>query len=189
MQKLWFFLPLLFLGALTARAEEPPSQEVPVNTDAPSVDDDLSGTLVFSAGGSFLQPTGHFAVEGGVRFGNLGLLAKVEWNPWFSVQEPGVLKHGVFNAGLGADIVYFGGRVRSGVFVGSSTLLFDTPLDEKGETGFFLEANLVTLRWEIKDRVWLSLTPAMVHVSIPVTGGIPLVMLAYRHAVCLEFVY
>ena len=100
-----------------------------------------------------------------------------------------MLKRGVLNVGLGADIVYFEDRVRTGFFAGASTLLFDTPLDEMGETGFFIELNLATLRWEIKDDVWMSVTPATLHVAIPVTGGIPLVVLAYRHSVNLEFVF
>ena len=173
----------------TVAMAQPVQEESPATESIDEQEEEVAGTLIFSAGGSLLDPTVHLAVEGGLRFGNLGVLAKAEWNPWFSVQDPGKLKRGVLNVGLGADIVYFEDRVRSGFFAGASTLLFDTPLDEMGETGFFIELNLATLRWEIKDDVWMSVTPATLHVAIPVTGGIPLVVLAYRHSVNLEFVF
>ena len=62
-----------------------------------------------------------------------GLFFKADWNPWFSpqaVQDAGQ----VFEPGHRGGALYFNDRCRFTASVGSSTLLFDTALDEAWTT-------------------------------------------------------
>jgi len=164
----------------------------------------VSGALVLSLGTSSAWASSYFVsgqagasinsvsfnlgIEGGLRLEEYGILGKVDLNPWFNSQDlKGSLKPGVLNVGVGGEYRYFNERCRSAVFVGPSILLFDTALDTKGTTGFFLDIITVSLRWPLGDVVTMRFDPATVHLVVPVLSGIPLISLQYRHTVAVEW--
>jgi hypothetical protein len=147
----------------------------------------MDGTVSVNLGGSLVEPSLLAGVEGGVRWGDWGLLGKVDWNPWFNVAgADDLLVDGVLNYGIGGEVLYFNRRCRTAVFTGASTLLFETPLDEVGETGFFVDVISVSLRWPMSDSLFLRLDPGTVHLVAPVLSEIPLVVIEYRHTLSLE---
>lgn len=146
----------------------------------------VDGFVALDVGGSFYSPSLAFGLEGGVRWGRWGLIAKVEVNPWFSLQEKRSLKPGALNVGIGAEVSYFDGRVRTAVLAGTSTLLFGTALDKKGKTGLSVDIIAVTLRWPVHPNVVLRLDPCTLHVVMPVIDRIPLLLLEYRHTFSVE---
>lgn len=150
----------------------------------------VDGMVAVNAGGSLFAPTLAFGVEGGVRWGRWGLLARADWNPWFSTSDiKRSLDKGSLNLGIGGEVMYFGGRVRSAVFLGTATLLFDTGLDKKGKTGPMLDVVTVTLRWPFGDWFVLRYDPCTVHVVMPVLDRIPLILFEYRHTVSGEVTF
>ena len=121
-------------------------------------------------------------------FADGGLLAKVEWNPWITLQDlNGLWNAGVLNIGVGWEKQYFDSRCRSAIFIGSTTLLFDTALDPVGSTGVFLEVSPVSLRFPIDKALTLRVDPGNIQISAPVLSGIPLITMQYRHGVALEW--
>ena len=137
---------------------------------------------------SIIDALFNLGIEGGLRLEEYGILGKVDLNPWFNSQDlKGSLKPGVLNVGVGGEYRYFNERCRSAVFVGPSILLFDTALDTKGTTGFFLDIITVSLRWPLGDAITMRFDPATVHLVVPVLSGIPLISLQYRHTVAVEW--
>ena len=127
-------------------------------------------------------------LEGGMRYGNFGLLAKVDWNPWLNTQQlKDRVQAGVLNLGVGGEYRFFGDRCRTSLFVGTSTLLFETALDSRGTTGFFLDYTPVSVRWPLGEAMTLRADPASIHLIVPVLSGIPLISFQYRHGLAVEW--
>ena len=113
---------------------------------------------------------------------------KADWNPWFSPQAvQDALKPGILNLGIGVEHLYFNDRCRFTASLGSSTLLFDTALDEAWTTGFFIELSPVSLRWPLTEELTLQVEPTSISLAMPVLSGIPLVSFQYRHGISLEW--
>ena len=94
---------------------------------------------------------------------------------------------GAFNIGIGGEYLYFGRRMRSGINVGPSILLFDTGIDPAGTTGLFLDVRPAGLRWRLHDNVLIQFDPLTFTVVAPALSGIPLVVIEYRTALAFEF--
>ena len=142
----------------------------------------------FQSGVSLNSASAGFGIEGGVRLEDYGLLGKVDWNPWTNTQQlKDTFQAGVLNLGIGGEYRFFNERCRTALFVGTSTLLFETALDPKGTTGFFLEYVPVSLRWPLGDTTTLRVDPASIHLVVPVLAGIPLISFQYRHSVAIEW--
>jgi hypothetical protein len=85
------------------------------------------------------------------------------------------------NAGLGCELLWFGGRARTSVVLGSSMLLTDTFLLDEGEVGVFFEARPLGLRWAVSDHVYIILDPLTFALVAPEPSGDgKLVMREYR---------
>lgn len=151
---------------------------------------DASSTLFINsqAGVSLNSASMNLAVEAGLRQPSYGIFFKADWNPWFATQEfKDSLKPGVLNLGVGVEHLYFDDRCRFTFSAGTSTLLFDTALDEAATTGFFMEVVPVSLRWPLNDELTLQIEPTSISLAMPVLTGIPLVSFQYRHSVSLEW--
>ena len=133
-------------------------------------------------------PSAYLSVGYAQTVNNDRVLGKIEWNPWITFQDlNGLWNTGVLNIGLGWEKQYFQSRCRSALFIGTSTLLFDTALDPTGSTGFFLEFSLVSLRFPINKDLTLRVDTADIHIGAPVLSGIPLIVMQYRHGIALEW--
>ncbi len=78
-----------------------------------------------------------YEVKAGWRWKTLGVFFVFEQNMWVTSQFELGVTQGVANLGLGLEVNYLGGYARTSVAIGPSILLFDTAIDEAGNTGFF----------------------------------------------------
>ena len=144
--------------------------------------------IITQSGLSLNSTSANFGLEAGIRQPSYGLLFKFDWNPWFSPQAVNdAFKPGVLNLGLGIEHLYFDNRCRLTISAGTSTLLFDTALDDAWTTGFFIETSPVSLRWELNEDFTFQIDPISISLAMPVLSGIPLVSFQYRHGVSLEW--
>jgi hypothetical protein len=153
--------------------------------------EDIRGVVALEAGLSLAEPSFVVGVEGGVRInGEWSVLLEIDANPWLTLNGPDAVTAGVLNIGVGAEHIYHGGTLRSAFFVGSSTLLFESALDQAGTTGFFIELLPVSVRIPI-DRTGFAvrIDPVSMHLIVPSTSPVlPLIRYEFRHAVSLELV-
>ena len=140
------------------------------------------------SGLSLNSASANLGLEAGLRTPNYGIFAKADWNPWFSPQAVNdALKPGILNVGVGMEYLFFNDRCRFAISLGTSTLLFDTALDDAFTTGFFIEMSPVSLRWSLTEELTLQLDPTSISLAMPVISGIPLVSFQYRHGISLEW--
>lgn len=93
----------------------------------------------------------------------------------------------LLNVGVLADYTFFEDRLQTGIILGTSTLLVDTPATNGAfSTGFFAEVQPVGVRFPLGDRWTIELEPISFIVAAPVLSAIPLVHLAYRTSLGLE---
>ena len=144
-------------------------------------------------GGSFydtrrevISPRLNAGVSGGYRFENLGLFTTVELDHnWDFTQETDTLT--LLNAGVGGELLYVLGHARTSAVVGVSVLLDDTDLDEAGTVGWFVDMRPVSIRWAIGEKAAFELTPVGIDLTVPVTDGIPLVLVSFMTRVGIEW--
>lgn len=136
---------------------------------------------------SIATATAGYGVRAGVRGARWGAFLQVEQNAWRGVEAASAWDAGTFNAALGGELRFADGRCRTALAVGTSTLLFRTPLDPAGSTGLFLDVRPVGLRWELPRGFSLQLDPLTAAIAAPVLGGIPLIQLEYRTLLSLEW--
>lgn len=137
---------------------------------------------------STLNDTVGYGGRIGYRIGDWGAYVLAEQNLWGTSENQRKLSPGVFNLGLGGEVLIFNGRVRVSGTGGISVLLFDTLLDQAGTVGMFAEVRPGGLRWPLARGTWLEFDPLTLAVAAPVLGGIPLIQLEYRTMLALEFV-
>lgn len=136
---------------------------------------------------SNLANTFGYSVKGGYHFTNWGLFFQTEQNLWIASEFSRTIKPGVLNIALGSEYIYFEGRARTSLALGSSILLFDTVLDKSGSKGIFMDLRPVGFKWNLKDFVYILFDPLSVAIVAPVLNRIPLVMVEYRTVISLEY--
>jgi hypothetical protein len=166
-------------------AEEAAGLEAQVQ--APSVASRFSlrvGTgLAVARGGGSLSFGAGFDVT--PRF-NLGIEA--EYSPWFDYLA-GKASAGTVDAYATASIRWFGAgafEVRSGLMLGTSVLLFDTPGAPAGSVGILLGANVLRVSAKVSEKVIFELSPDAV-LSVPSLRGVPLVYSQFRLSAGIRF--
>jgi hypothetical protein len=133
-----------------------------------------------------ISPRLNLGVLGGYRFESVGLLADVELDRnWDFTQETETLT--LLNAGVGVELLYVLGHARSSAIFGTSVLLNSTDLDDAGTVGWFLDVRPVSIRWAIGSKAAVELTPIGLDLTVPVTGGIPLVLVSFMTRVGFEW--
>ncbi len=124
----------------------------------------------------------------GRRWGAWGAFIQMEHNIWVLTEVGGGPFDSVVNFGLGGEVLYYKQYVRSSMALGTSTALFDTILDDFGETGFFLDIRPMGYRVPL-DNLIIELDPLSFIVMVPIIEGIPLVQLSYRSVVSVEVAF
>lgn len=127
-----------------------------------------------------------YSARGGLRWSGFGVFFLVEHNLWVATEYDGNVVQGAINLGLGGDIIYGRGLVRTSLALGPSILAWNTILDDAGSVGLFFEARPVGLRWAVHEILVFGLDPLNFAIVAPVLGGIPLVNVQYRTVVYLE---
>ncbi len=138
---------------------------------------------------SVLASTFGYAARGGYRWCGFGVFAQAEHNMWLATEQQKQVVRGAVNIGLGAELIYANGFVRTSLALGPSILAFDTVLDDAGTTGLFFDIRPVGLRWAARRYLVIGLDPLTFAIVAPVLGGIPLIYTQYRTAVYLEAVF
>lgn len=100
------------------------------------------------------------------------------------------LGHGIDAGAISASVVvsrlWVRDRIRTSLMLGPSFLLFDTGLDDAGSVGFYGEARPLGVVFNF-PRMSLSLEPFTISLVAPVLRQIPLVRVAYRSVIQMEF--
>lgn len=183
-----------------APAAEPAAAAPAVSTPAPAPAAPprlLRPRLAVEAAGSgFNSGTGAallglsvgWGVRGGVDIGDAwGLFLHVEQNMWSGTSYGQGLVPGVLNVGVGGERRFFDGFIRTAVSLGTSILLFDTPLDRAGSAGFFADIRPLGVRWKLfKGPLTIGLDPISLTFLMPVLSGFPMARIQYRSSLSLE---
>ena len=155
---------------------------------AASASADVRGVVAAEVGISLAEPTAVIGIEGGIRIDDQWtFLLEADWNPWLQVSGP-LATAGVLNLGVGVEHIYHEGTLRSALFFGSSTLLFESALDQAGTTGVFVELLPISVRLPIdRNVITMRIDPVSMHLLIPAFGVLPMVRYEFRHAISLEW--
>lgn len=195
---------LLLAGAPGAGAEAPaPNAAHAVEPSTPPSTDRWSGAhagaevhaslLTDATDKALLSGTYGWALRGGWRFprptGAWGLFLHLEQNLWLASELGTEVVEGAFQIGVGGELIYADGFVRTALAAGPSILAFDTALDPAGTMGFFLDLRPVGLRWSAGTNLVLGLDPISFAMVAPVLSGIPLVNVEYRSTFTGEWTF
>jgi hypothetical protein len=138
---------------------------------------------------SVLADTLGFGLRVGYRLDpNWAIFLHLENNRWFTSETQTMsLEPGTINFGLGGEYLFFEGRARTSVVLGSSTLLMDTFLLDEGAVGIFFEVRPIGIRWCVADNWFIVFDPLTFAIVAPepLTNG-NLVMKEYRTLVGVE---
>jgi MYXO-CTERM domain-containing protein len=135
---------------------------------------------------SILANTFGAGIRGGYAWQRWRAMLHVERNFWVSTELTDRTTGGVLNIGLGGQYVAADGFVRSSAVFGTSTLRYDTPIDEKGTTGIFFDLRPVELCWQPYDWLGITLTPLSFTYVSPVLKEPPIRLVLYRTTLGLE---
>ncbi len=135
---------------------------------------------------SMLSTTFGGALKGGWRGCGWGVFLQIEQNAWLVTELSSAVVKGALNIGVGGELVYADGFVRTSAAFGPSILMMDTILDDAGETGFYFDLRPAGLRWDVHEHVAITLDPISFAIVAPVLGGIPLVKVEYRTVLAVE---
>lgn len=124
----------------------------------------------------------------GYRWDRWGVFGQITHNLWAPNREGWTIKPGVLNVGAGAEYLLFDRRVRISAAGGTSTLMFETVLDEAGTTGFFFEIRPAGLRWEVADSLRVEWDPVIFSLSQPVTEEPTLDQAEFKSVLAVEVV-
>lgn len=117
---------------------------------------------------------------------NVGL--EVEYSPWFDYLA-GKASPGTLNAYATAALRWHASahfEVRTGIFLGLSVLLFDTPGALGGSAGIILGTNVLRATAKITERLAFEISPDAVLV-VPSLRGVPLVYPQFRLTAAIRF--
>lgn len=140
-------------------------------------------------GRSALASSYGFSTRAGWRFGWWGLVLHAERNYWVASEIEAGTHGGVFNLGLGGELLFADGRVRASYVLGASVLREATFLHDKGQIGVFSTLRPIGLRWETAPHVFLAFDPLLVAVVAPAVFEPRLFMLQYRSNIGVEYAF
>lgn len=175
--------PPVDAGPPPVNATRPVNATPPVNY----LDAELHAGIFAEAGNdNFLRALGALA-RVGRRWDTFGAFVVADFSTWRSPYvEEGEERQAALNLGVGMDLLWIDGFVRSTVAAGASVLLRGTEADEPGTTGLFLDLRPLSYRWRLADRWRLNFSPIGATILMPVLTGIPLVELQFRTALSGE---
>lgn len=153
---------------------------------------ETSGRLSLNTGLSGSMSRGAASLDLGLRVRlsqRWAVSLSLEYNPWISLTKP-YFSAGAFNIYAGADLVWvdFKGLIlRSGLQLGSSTLLQNLVAADVGSTGIFLGLSVLGFTLPLRRGVLLNVDPAWLVFAVPQLRSIPLLYEQYRIGLGLNF--
>jgi hypothetical protein len=158
---------LLFLTALVAKAET---------------------ALGLNASSSFDDGAAAYGVHAARRGQRFGLALQAEHCVWWGYWQAHHVSAHSFQAAVGGEAFFIGGRLVSALYAGISTLLFNTVLDDAGTTGLFFDIRPLGYRFPLRTSRWtVILHPLQLTLLAPVMTGLPLLQVQYRTSLELEY--
>lgn len=85
------------------------------------------------------------------------------------------------------EALAFLGRVRCLFAAGLTVLLSDNVVDSAGTMGWYVDLRPSSVRWPIYDSFAIEFTPLSFALTVPVTDGIPIVLISYLTRVGFEW--
>jgi hypothetical protein len=137
-------------------------------------------------GGSNLAVSAGYGGRAGWRHGAFGFFGEVTCDRWLATELRTEWTPGVLDAGVGAELLFARGRVRSSVAGGASTLLFDTAFHDKGATGLYIDFRPLSLRFPLWPGLVVELSPLGFDVLSPALGEPHIRRIEYRTTIALE---
>jgi hypothetical protein len=145
------------------------------------------GSLLNDAvGGSNITASAGYCGRAGWRRGMIGFFAEFSRDHWLMTEVGTELKQGVLGLGVGAEMLFADGRLRTSAAGGSSTLLFDTAFHDKGTTGFYIDLRPVSLRFHPASWLVVEVTPIGFTLESPANGELAIRRIEYRTTFTLE---
>lgn len=138
---------------------------------------------------SLLAGSFGYGARAGYRWKSWGVFLIAEHNLWVATEYDTNVVQGAYNIGLGAELIYAKGFVRSALAVGPSILAFDTLLDDAGSAGIYLDIRPLGLRFAVHRYLVIGVDPLNFSIVAPVLDRIPLVMIQYRSMLYLEVAF
>lgn len=128
------------------------------------------------------------SLRGGYRWGQWAFVANVGLDYWLATEVTRSLELGSLNIGIGAEHTFADDFLRTGLVIGPSILLLDTPLDQRGSIGAFAHFRPLGARYQPHERLRIIFDPLSVAYVAPVLGEGPTIQrIEYRTDVGLEF--
>jgi hypothetical protein len=135
---------------------------------------------------SVFSMTAGYSARLGWRWGRWGAFGMLEHNMWFGQDRKDEMDSGVVDIAGGGELLFLNGHARVALALGISVLTFDTVFDEAGQTGAFMDARPLGLRWRLTERLVLGLDPLTVTMVAPVLHEPMLIYPQYRTVLYLE---
>ena len=127
-----------------------------------------------------------YGLRAGPRWKKFDAFLEVHHNAWIRARDEFDVTRGVLNVTVGMAYRSFEDRVSSSLGVGTSTLLFDTFIDETWSTGLALNIRPAGLRWH-PWKMALEFHPFLIMIMAPSLSGERLVRMQYQTALTLEW--
>jgi len=137
-------------------------------------------------GGANLTVSAGYGGRAGYRRGALGFFAEITCDRWLATEADLGFVPGVLDFGIGAEALFAGGRIRTSIAGGGSTLLFDAAFHGAGETGVFVDLRPLSLRFPLWPGLVLELSPIGFAVVSPALGEPHIRRIEYRSTLALE---
>jgi hypothetical protein len=145
------------------------------------------GSLLNDAvGGSNITASLGYCGRAGWRRGMIGFFAEFSRDHWLMTEVGTELTQGVLGLGVGAEMLFADGRLRTSAAGGSSTLLFDTAFHDKGTTGFYIDLRPVSLRFQAAAWLVIEIAPIGFTLVSPANGELAIRRIEYRTTFTLE---
>ena len=150
----------------------------------------LNGTQSFTT--QVLDKTernGGFGVgfRGGFRRDWWGMFMEIQYVSWSGYAALSRNYQSSFNAGIGAEWLYFDHRLRTAVSFGTAILAKEAPPDPVGTMGIYLDVVPAGYVFRPASNLNIVITPITLFVNVPSLKGIPLLVIQYRTVVSIEF--
>lgn len=144
------------------------------------------GVTAYDARRNTWSPRWSPGLQFGRRYNSFGIFFNLALDQTFDFTQE-VKRLDVIHTGLGVERISLYGRVRSSLSAGAAILNSDTDIDSRGKIGWYFDLRPLALRWGTSSNNTIELTPFGLNVSVPVTRGIPLILVGYMTTLSFEW--
>lgn len=144
------------------------------------------GVTAYDARRNAWSPRWSPGFQFGRRFNRVGIFLNAALDQTFDLTQE-VKRLDVIHLGIGLESLAMYGRVRTSLSTGLAILNSDTDIDSRGKIGWYVDLRPIGFRWRGGQRGAFEITPLALNISVPVTRGIPLILVGYMTMLTYEF--